>query len=231
MKRCPQCGNTYSDENLFCLEDGTPLQQFSDTTHASLSDDTPTVFIPSFSSQSMSRPVPVQRQNNWLYPVAGVLAGLAVFLGLFAGLIMFYKLGANDKQPEKKAAVKEADKPAATPLPTAATIATAAMTPAPAIDPAAAPAYLSPQTRVRFGKGKVSANVSGLVPPGADRSLVLACRAGQYLSASVSSPGGCVTFANGSGNVESYTVGGDNFLYIRNKCAADGSFNMTVFIK
>ena len=25
MKKCPQCNNSYGDENLFCLDDGTPL--------------------------------------------------------------------------------------------------------------------------------------------------------------------------------------------------------------
>jgi hypothetical protein len=236
MKQCPQCRNTYSDDNLFCLEDGTALEFFQPYESRSFSGDMPTAVIPS-SSHSLEQPTAArQKQPNWLYPVVGILAALVIILGF----LLFYKFNSNERQPENSAvaAAKEnanrqtptpaAPAPAGTPAPPSNAAPSNA---APFKTPAPVPVYLPAQSRVRFGKGKISANVTGLVPPGASRSLVLACRPGQYLSASVSSPGGCVSFANGSANIEGSTTAGDNFLYIKNNCGGDGSFNMNIFIK
>lgn len=42
MKRCPKCGQTYTDENLnFCLQDGELLMQTADTSGARPFDDPP----------------------------------------------------------------------------------------------------------------------------------------------------------------------------------------------
>jgi hypothetical protein len=227
MKQCPQCKSTFSDDNIFCLEDGTPLQHYAEPASRSLSGDMPTVVIPS-ASQRVDRAAPVQHRGSGLYLVVGGLAFLVVIMGFF----LFYKFGSGGKPAADNNAVvvnKENNKEAPSPGPAATPASTPTLSNAK--PPVQTPVYLPAQSRVRFGKGKLSANVAGLVPPGANRSLVLACRSGQYLSSSISSPGGCVSFNGGGASTDTYTVSGDNFLYIKNNCATDGSFNMTIFIK
>jgi hypothetical protein len=232
MKHCPQCKSTFSDDNIFCLEDGTPLQHYAEPANRSLSGDMPTVVLPN-ASQKVDSEAPVQHHGIGLYLVVVILAFLVVIMGFF----LFYKFSPGNGKPVADntavAANKENNKEARSPGPPATPASTPALSNAkpPVQPPIQTPVYLPAQSRVRFGKGKLSANVAGLIPAGANRSLVLACRSGQYLSSSISSPGGCVSFTGGGANTDTYTVSGDNFLYIKNNCGTDGSFNMTIFIK
>lgn len=75
MMQCPQCGQTFSDEYLYCLDDGSPLT----VGYSSSSGDVPT--------QVISRPVPISESRSgppWLYALLGVLATACVAIAIFA---------------------------------------------------------------------------------------------------------------------------------------------------
>lgn len=87
------------------------------------------------------------------------------------------------------------------------------------------------QTRITFARGRTSATVSGTISSIGERDFILRARGGQYLSARVSSPGGCVKFST----VESYqsftTDEGDNWLKLMNMCRYRASYSLTVSIR
>ncbi len=82
MKKCPNCNQTFSDDNLFCLNDGTPLVSISETgqpppffqTQASA----PTQFISRGQMNAASSPA---NSSKWLYFIIGVMATALVALG------------------------------------------------------------------------------------------------------------------------------------------------------
>ena len=87
-------------------------------------------------------------------------------------------------------------------------------------------------TRVRFAKGRTSTTLTGTL--GArygERDFVLSAYAGQYLSATVSSSGGCVKFSTVSTSQAYTTDNGDNWLKLMNMCKRAASYTMTVSIR
>ena len=89
---------------------------------------------------------------------------------------------------------------------------------------------ISAQSRITFARGRTSATVSGKINGQMDRSYVLSAKAGQWLTASVSSRNGCVQFTNGSTGISYETRSGNNYLYIINRCRNTTSFTITVSI-
>lgn len=91
MKYCQYCRQSFSDEIQFCLNDGTPLENFISSEYQSY--DSPTVFTPNLyatpSVQNRS-----SNSNKWVYPLIGILLGAVVVLGFFA----FYKAPAGEKE-------------------------------------------------------------------------------------------------------------------------------------
>lgn len=86
------------------------------------------------------------------------------------------------------------------------------------------------QTRIRFGRGSTSASVSGTLQSHGTRTYVLGARAGQRLTANVSSRGGCVIFA-GSSSISMITEDGNNYLDISNECRGAVRYTLTVSIR
>jgi cytoskeletal protein RodZ len=86
-----------------------------------------------------------------------------------------------------------------------------------------------PTTRIKFSRGSASQTVSGRI--GSERSFVLEARSGQYLSASVGSGGGCVTFRGGGASTGFTTSSGDNRITLVNNCSSESSFTLTVAIR
>jgi hypothetical protein len=84
-------------------------------------------------------------------------------------------------------------------------------------------------SRIRFGRGKVSQTVSGRI--GESRSYLLYTLDGQSLSATVRSPGGCVTFAGGGTSTGFTTSTGDQSLRLENNCGRPAAFSMTVRVQ
>ena len=113
--------------------------------------------------------------------------------------------------------------------------------PTPVLSPATTPpnpAIASPPvlksypstTRLKLARGSYSTSFGGDLNPGDDRSVVLACRSGQSLSATVSSGGGCVTLRGGGTSVRVTTNRGDNYVTVTNKCSSVVHFSISVTI-
>lgn len=82
MKRCPNCNQMFSDENIFCLNDGTSLLDVSNSGQA------PTVFLTPESSPTLFVPRPAADISHsssgipgWLYAVLGAMAAIIIALG------------------------------------------------------------------------------------------------------------------------------------------------------
>jgi len=150
MKECPQCGRTFTEDNQFCLEDGTALLSADAMPTQSYSGDIPTVVVPKIpptqyfeapaqnqippqvqtppqiiTPQFQVSPSAPQIQTNstgkWVFPLVGLL--LAVILVL--GFIIVFQLTKKDESVAGNAntANKETTKPSESPttLPSKAT--------------------------------------------------------------------------------------------------------------
>lgn len=87
------------------------------------------------------------------------------------------------------------------------------------------------QTRIRFAKGRTSTSVKGTLGSLGERDFILRAFAGQYLSANVSSSGGCIKFSTIETAQAYRTDDGDNWLKLMNMCRRSASFTMTVSIR
>ena len=85
-------------------------------------------------------------------------------------------------------------------------------------------------TRLKFTRGNYSTSFAGDLNPSASRSLVLACRSGQSLSANISSGGGCVTMRGGGTSMRIMTSSGDNYLTITNSCSSVVHFSVSITV-
>lgn len=87
------------------------------------------------------------------------------------------------------------------------------------------------QTRIRFARGRTSTSVRGTIGSIGERDFVLSAYAGQYLSANVSSTGGCIKFSTVETSQAYRTDNGDNWLKLMNMCRRSSSFTLTVSIR
>lgn len=85
-------------------------------------------------------------------------------------------------------------------------------------------------TRIRFARGRTSATVSGSIRGNAQRKYVLGARAGQTLSANISSRNGCVVLGNQETSTSYSTDQGDNIIDVFNNCRGATTFTLTVSI-
>lgn len=90
MKRCPNCHQSYSDDLVFCLNDGTVLET---TSGSSYSGDMQTQIITPFPTEIIGK----KKTNKTIYTIIGAMA--VVIVGLSA--IVFYLIpGAKDENKE-----------------------------------------------------------------------------------------------------------------------------------
>ena len=91
------------------------------------------------------------------------------------------------------------------------------------------------QTRIRFGRGRSSASVSGTMASGGSRTYVLGARRGQTLTATLSCNRGKCDFAEGDLHDTSYSEyverNGDVYITIHNHASRATNFTMTVSIQ
>lgn len=254
MKICPACQAQYADATLsFCLQDGTPLVDGPQA-------DTPTVVLGETetfvarSSQPAShawQPSEVTRVQTLQQPKTGSKTGIAVALTAVGMLLLFGVIGIaaliymnsgrppvanantnslipptnlntnfNSSTPNTNTAPRPSPSPQATPRPS----------PLPTVDePPVLKTYPS-TTRLRFARGAYTTSFSGDLNPGDDRSMVLACRAGQSLSATVSGGGSCVSIRGGGSSMRTTTHGGDNYITVTNRCAQVARFSISITI-
>ena len=91
------------------------------------------------------------------------------------------------------------------------------------------------QSRIRFGRGRNSASVSGTMAAEGSRTFVLGARSGQTLTATLSCGRGKCDFAEGDLHDTSYSEyidrNGDIYITIHNHAARATNFTMTVSIQ
>ncbi len=91
------------------------------------------------------------------------------------------------------------------------------------------------QSRIRFGRGRNSASVSGTMAGNGERTFVLGARRGQTLTATLSCGRGKCDFAEGDLHDTSYSEyiesNGDIYITIHNHAARATNFTMTVSIQ
>ena len=234
MKRCPQCGQIYTDDLLYCLQDGNELlPQY-------IESETPTVVRP-------PKTAPQRSGKPYLkYLVIALVALLALGIAGAAGAYFVWtKLSSENN--------RAATDPTPRPSPTIATQPTRSpafqnkepqATPANvAVPTPPAPAntdrrpsddteadFVDPgTTRINFRRGRVSEIVSGRVSE--DREFVLRTLAGQYLTARVTSERNCVEFSDGGSAIEFETPQGDSRLTLINNCPAPVPFKLNVTVR
>lgn len=94
---------------------------------------------------------------------------------------------------------------------------------------------LAQTTRIRFGRGRNSASVSGRMAANGSRTYILGARRGQNLTATLSCGSGKCDFAEGDLHDTSYSEyvdrNGDIYITIHNHAGRATNFTMTVSIQ
>jgi TonB family protein len=135
MKSCPSCGHTYEDDAMsFCLDDGTPLINASESAAATvkipaarLTNQSPTEVLPSgettqpspqFAQQryASERMVPPERKSKALPWIIGIVLILGLS-GIVIGLLMMRNREPDDSQVAQNTAQSENTTTAAAPTP------------------------------------------------------------------------------------------------------------------
>ncbi len=225
MKNCPKCGQTFLDEYMFCLSDGTPLDAPSMPP-----EDLTVIRKPARDSMKTSTLV--------LFVLAGVLT---LALGATIGILYAFwprqtavEQGQRNRASESPSATQRQSEQAASPQPTILP----ERTPTPKKQDSQPPERpsLPPTdaddpgpTRISFRAGRVSETVTGTVSN--FRSYVLYARDGQTLTASIRSDDDCATFDGGSTRISYPTGAGDNPIPLVNNCDRHARFTLTVSIR
>ena len=134
MKQCPLCGRTFTEDNQFCLEDGTMLSPADAMpTQVYLGDEptvvaqkipptqyfeTPTQFQtpPQFQTPQSSPQMQTKSTATWVYPVLGLLVAVIFILGF---LVIFQLTKKNEiAVTNANSTNKETPKTSETPMPT-----------------------------------------------------------------------------------------------------------------
>lgn len=224
MKKCLTCNQFFGDENDFCLEDGTRLVWGAPTQGFAGSESSAEV-----PTQYIRRPLATRPaaggNSKWLYLIIGILGATVVVGGLF----IFFGSYGTDKKPASET-VKTESSPLNASTPEPKKPATPINPTAPATIPPTAPPRPAVSTaRVRFAKGAVTSSVSGSLSEGEVKNYLLACRAGQQLTATLSASNSCVTFTDGSTVFRAITRRGDNTLAVTSRCVG-GPYRLDITI-
>ncbi len=250
MKSCPNCGSKYTDDTLsFCLSDGSRLADDGSTGAVTVVlGETDTVVRPGRAPEggvTQISPIQAARPSK-----ATSRIGLAVALTACGMLILFgviavvgFLIWRNYNEPSANAAqnrevVANTFDASPTPAKTTTTAKSPAVpTPLPTIakTPTATPqtpkrASYPASVRLKMARGAFSVPFSGEINPGDERSFILACRAGQSLSATVNG-GSCVTFSLGGSSISRTTVGGDNYVSVTNNCQTPSRFTGRISVR
>ena len=256
MKKCPQCGTQYADVTLsFCLHDGTPLVVEPQTdTPTVVMGETETVVPRRDAAWDQSQVTKVaagsakQRSGSNIALTVGLTAiGMLVLFGIIglAALAIKWKWdrdAANNANvnPDTNSIVQNSNptpgrNPNSAPSPAQTTQITppsSSPRPSPATTPAESQMLSSyPSiTRLRFARGAYTTSFSGDLNPRDNRSLVLACRSGQSLSATITSGASCVSIRGGDRSYRIDTRGGDNYIVVNNNCSSGVRFGISITI-
>ena len=196
--------------------------------------------VGSLAGQPFPQQPPAPKSNTAL--VVGLTAGgmllLFVVIGIVAALVYMNSGTVAGNEPPKNMNVTNrlatlsptptssptATQTPSTPKPTPTS--TPETTPTPPPERASYPAT----SRLKFARGAYTTSFSGQINPGDNRSLVLACRAGQSLSASISGGGSCVSIRGGGSSMRTTTNSGDNYISVTNTCSTVVKFSITITV-
>lgn len=141
------------------------------------------------------------------------------------GVIGFLLVTRNANEANKNANTQQNVTVAKTPTPKPTETATKTATPTPT------PKEDYPATtRLKFEKGAVQTRFDGEINGNDSRSFVLACAAGQELSAVVRSDGDCVEFKSGGKDYDAITSKGDNIVTLKNTCSQKTTFRIEISV-
>lgn len=254
MKICPACQAQYADDTLsFCLNDGTQLAPGpqadtptvvlgeTETFVARGAQGTPHVFQPFEVTRVQSFEQPAKRSNTGLV-IALTAGGMLLLFGIIgvAGLLLWRAsdgpLVANTNTnivkptPSLNTNLNSSTPNANTPTRPSPSPEEPKPSPKPTVEEPRDLARYPSSTRLKFARGAYTTSFSGDINPGDNRSMVLACRAGQSLSASVSGGGGCISIRGGGSTYRTTTSGGDNYVTVTSRCSQTARFSISITI-
>jgi cytoskeletal protein RodZ len=175
----------------------------------------PTVVAP----RQQQSPAPSSGRLKWILAILLLSAMLVAAVGV----IGFLLVSRNANEANKTTNTQQNVAVAKTPTPKPTETATKTPTPTPKEDYPAT-------TRLKFNTGAVTTKFDGDINANDSRSFVLACAAGQELSAVVASDGNCVEFKSGGDSYDTTTSKGDNFVTIKNTCSKKTTFRIEVSV-
>ena len=221
MKKCPNCNQSFSFDNDFCLDDGTRL--VADGLGLQTASEIPTQFI---SRPPLATPAHTQDSSKWLYLIVGLLAATVIV----GGIVIIFKPFQGDNTKESKYETVRTENSASNvsaPLP----VTNASSPKSNASVPASVPERPKASTvRVRFAKGAITSSPSGSLFAGEIKNYVLACRAGKQLTATISTSKECIIFSDNSTVCPSITKKGDNSISIKIPCRGNGGYRLDITI-
>lgn len=244
----------------FCLQDGTrltgsstanaPTEVFANTELVTSVRSAQPQGDPRFMDSQVTRvgslagqqfPQTEPKKSNTALAV-GLTAGGMLLLFAIAGilaLIFYWNSGGTASNGPTRNSNNVNSLAALSPTPTSSPTATrtpSSPTPSPTSTPEATPtpkpalASYPSTSRLKFARGSYSTGFSGEINPGDSRSLVLACRAGQSLSASITNGGSCVSISGGGSSMRTTTGSGDNYVRVINNCSNVVRFSITISV-
>jgi hypothetical protein len=256
MKKCPQCGTQYSDVTLsFCLQDGTPLivAPQADTPTVVLGDTETAIprrdaiRVPIDDPNSggwdksqvthVAQP-PEKKSSKTALAVLLTIIGMLLLFGIIgiAAILFWPRPSPESARNSNNTNVVIPNNNSATPSSTVSPIKTAQINPASTPRPSPATTFASPAsssypptTRLKFGRGGYSTSFSGDINPGDSRSLVLACRSGQTLTANLSGSS-CVSIRGSGTSFRTTTSSGDNYVTVVSTCSTTARFTITISV-
>ncbi len=243
MKSCPTCGSKYTDDTLsFCLSDGSRLGDDGAAGAVTVVlGETETFVRSSGAADAVTQVVPMPAAQPSTPPSRigmAVAITVVVMLMLFAivgigGFLLWrnYSEPSANTPPNRNVASNTFNP---SPEPTRTVQPPTAPTPPTAKTPVATPetpqrASYPATLRLKMARGATSVPFSGEINAGDNRSFVLACRAGQALSATVTG-GSCVTFGPSGSSISRTTVSGDNFVTVTNNCQTLSRFTVRISV-
>ncbi len=254
MKRCGSCNQTYADDMMFCLSDGTPLGVMLDDVEQQ------TVVRPSIATVAIPAATTAPTvASSAKYFVAGTAFLLLFgFIVLASAALIYWPRGSS--VPTNANVANIVTTPIATPARTVEPPANADRADLKSmedelererkrladerkkleddkrkkdddpLEPLPPPSFNDPGTaRISFRRGSVGETISGTV--GRSRSYVLRTMSGQYLTANLSSSGNCAVFSGGSSSTGFTTGNGDTRLTVTNNCDRPASYRMSVAVR
>lgn len=196
--------------------------------------------------QSFEQPVPQKSSSKTVLAVILTALGMLVVFGMIGVAALLY-MNSGGKTTVSNANTNvvlptvnlnsnsslNANLPAGTPVrPSPTPESSPRPSPKPTVDepPPRDLARYPSTTRLRFARGAYTTSFSGDLNPGDQRSLVLACRAGQSLSASISGGASCVSIRGGGSSYRTTTRGGDNYVTVTNRCSEGTRFSISITV-